>query len=147
MALNQSKKSCIAWFKLAEFVERKEKEKAIILYNLLSKSLNNNSFSLSLLGTIYKCFDDSDEAKKKLYLALEFEQELSLENKIAIKEYLIKNTVKHEAEFMEALAHDYKIYYNNDQIVKNKLKALTHICDQETLIILNRILNIYYEEK
>ncbi len=147
MALNQSKKSCIAWFKLAEFVDRKEKEKAIILHNLLSKSLNNNSFSFYLLGTIYKYFNDTDEAKKKLYLALEFEQELSLENKIAIKEYLIKNTVQHGTEFIEALAHDYKLYYNNDQIVKNKLKALTKLCDQETIIILNRTLNVYYEEE
>jgi hypothetical protein len=141
MALNESKKSCIAWFKLAEFVDRKEKEKAIMLYNLLSKSLNNNSFSLSLLGTIYKCFDDNDEAKKKLYLALEFEQELSLENKIAIKEHLLINTVKHKAEFIEALAHDYKIYYNNENIVKTKLQALTSCCDQETSIMINKFLN------
>ena len=147
MALNESKKSCIAWFKLAEFVDRKEKEKAIILYNLLSKSLNNNSFSLTLLGTIYKYFDDPEEAKKKLYIALELDQETSIENKIAIKEYLIKNTVNHKAEFIEALVHDYKIYYNNENIVKNKLQALTNICDQETLIIIIKILNIYYEEK
>jgi tetratricopeptide (TPR) repeat protein len=147
MTLNKSKNSCIAWFKLAEFVDRKEKEKAIILYNLLSKSLNNNSFSLSLLGTIYKCFDDPDEAKKKLYLALELDEEISLENKIAIKEYLIKNTANHKAEFIEALVNDYKIYYNNETIVKNKLRALTKICDQETFIIIIKILNIDDEEK
>jgi hypothetical protein len=142
MTLNKSKNSCIAWFKLAEFVDRKEKEKAIILYNLLSKSLNNNSFSLTLLGTIYKYFDDPEESKKKLYQALEFEQELSLENKIAIKEHLLTYTIKHKAEFMEALAHDYKIYYNNENIVKTKLQALTSCCDEETSIIINKILNV-----
>ena len=131
MALNESKKSCIAWFKLAEFVDRKEKEKALILYNLLSKSLNNNSFSLTLLGTIYNYFDDKLESKKYFAKALELEEELSLETIIAIKEYLIINKLNQNPEFIKRLIQDYKIYYNNKNITKTKIEELAKSCDKK----------------
>lgn len=135
MTLNKYKKSCIAWFKLAEFVDRKEKEKALILYNLLSKSINNQSFSLTLLGTIYHYFDDQPESKKCFDKALELEQELSLEIMIAIKEYLIINNLKQNPEFIKSLVQDYKIYYNNKSMIKTKIQELTKFCNEENLII------------
>jgi hypothetical protein len=134
MTLNKYKKSCIAWFKLAEFVDRKEKEKALMLYNLLSKSLNNQSFSLTLLGTIYNYFEEPHESKKYLDKALELEQELSLEIIIAIKEYLIFNKLNQNPEFIKRLVQDYKIYYNNKTMIKTKIQELSKFCDKDNLI-------------
>jgi hypothetical protein len=135
MALNESKKSCIAWFKLAEFVDRKEKEKALVFYRLLSQSINNESFTRSLLGTIYKSFDEPEEAKKKLYLALEMFEELNLDAKIGIREFLIINYNNHQIEFIEALVQDYKKYYNDSKLIKLKIQELTKYIDQETIKI------------
>ena len=135
MALNESKKSCIAWFKLAEFVDRKEKEKALVYYRLLSKSINNEAFTHCLFGTIYKIFDEPEEAKKKLYSALELFEDLNLEAKIAIREFLIINYNNHQIEFIEALAQDYKKYYNHNKLIKIKIQELTKYSDQETIKI------------
>jgi len=135
MALNESKKSCIAWFKLAEFVDRKEKEKALVFYRLLSQSINNESFTRSLLGTIYKSFDEPEEAKKKLYLALEMFEELNLDAKIGIREFLIINYNNHQIEFIEALVQDYKKYYNDSKLIKLKIQELTKYIDQQTIKI------------
>ena len=61
MTIYSYAKRCIAWFKLAEFVEKKEKEKALVLYRLLARSINNNAFVLHLLGTLHQSFNNYDE--------------------------------------------------------------------------------------
>lgn len=48
----------IAWFKLAEFVTRKEKERALGIYRLLSHSLHNQALSAQLEGDILLAFHD-----------------------------------------------------------------------------------------
>lgn len=66
----------IAWFKLAEFVERGERERALGIYKLLALSINNKAFSYQLEGDILLAFEDS-LAKEKYELAakLYLEQE------------------------------------------------------------------------
>lgn len=49
----------IAWFKLAEFVTRKEKERALGIYRLLSHSLPNAALKAQLEGDILLAFQDT----------------------------------------------------------------------------------------
>ncbi len=48
----------VAWFKLAEFVGRKEKERAIGVYKLLSHSLPDDAFAAQLEGDLFLAFND-----------------------------------------------------------------------------------------
>lgn len=54
----QSEKSTIAWFKLAEFVMRKEKERALGMYRLLVHSLPDEAYSAQLEGDLLRAFND-----------------------------------------------------------------------------------------
>ncbi len=111
---NPSEKFTVAWFKLAEFVGRKEKERALGVYRLLSHSLADDAFAAQLEGDLLMAFGDEKavDAYQKAarlyeknsqfdYAALLYEQMLMLkpENRDfllqALKLYhLIKNDVK-----------------------------------------------------
>lgn len=104
----------VAWFKLAEFVGRKEKERALGVYRLLSHSLPDDAFAAQLEGDLFMAFQDDKaldayQRSAKLYekngqfahAALIYEQMMLLkpENKDyliqALKLYeIIKNDVK-----------------------------------------------------
>lgn len=51
-------KSSVAWFKLAEFVSRGEKERALSIYRLLSYSISNPALVAQLEGDILYAFHD-----------------------------------------------------------------------------------------
>lgn len=53
-----SEKYNIAWFKLAEFVSRGEKERALAMYRLLSHSLEDKAFVQQLEGDLLLSFND-----------------------------------------------------------------------------------------
>jgi hypothetical protein len=48
----------LAWFKLAEFVSRGEKERALGIYRLLSHSLDDKGIALQLEADLLNSFDD-----------------------------------------------------------------------------------------
>lgn len=58
----------VAWFKLAEFVVRGERERALGLYRLLVHSFNDQAFAYQLEGDILLSFNDSNAACEK-YIA------------------------------------------------------------------------------
>ncbi|KKP35507.1 MAG: hypothetical protein UR26_C0004G0054 [candidate division TM6 bacterium GW2011_GWF2_32_72] len=55
-----SEKYNIAWFKLAEFVGRGEKERALGIYRLLAHSLDDNALTAQLQGDLLLSFEDSE---------------------------------------------------------------------------------------
>ncbi len=59
----------ISWFKLAEFVERGEKERALGIYKLLALSINDLAFTYQLEGDILLAFDDQQATAKYLQAA------------------------------------------------------------------------------
>ena len=65
------KQKSIGWFKLAEYVERGEKERALGIYKLLALSINNKAFAYQLEGDILLAFDDQ-LAKEKYFQAAEY---------------------------------------------------------------------------
>jgi hypothetical protein len=68
MIVIPEEKSNIAWFKLAEFVMRKEKERALNIYRLLEHSFNNPAFAKQLEGDLLAAFHD-EKAREKYYQA------------------------------------------------------------------------------
>ena len=58
MKQDRSNKYNLAWFKLAEFVSRGEKEKALGIFKLLAHSLNDVAYIYKLEGDILFAFND-----------------------------------------------------------------------------------------
>lgn len=56
----------IGWFKLAEFVERGEKERALGIYKLLALSIDDQAFAYQLEGDILLAFEDTLAISKYL---------------------------------------------------------------------------------
>lgn len=69
-----SRKSTVAWFKLAEFVERKEKERALAIYRLLVHSLNDPAYSAQLEGDLLAAFHDERATESYRRAALVYEK-------------------------------------------------------------------------
>lgn len=55
-------KSELSWFSLSESVKRKEREKALFCYRLLSHSIENENFKMQLLGDLYLFLDEKETA-------------------------------------------------------------------------------------
>ena len=58
MSEQQPEKFQIGWFKLAEFVARKERERAFGIYRLLVHSLEDDAFITQLEGDLLRAFND-----------------------------------------------------------------------------------------
>ena len=60
----------VGWFKLAEFIARGEKERALGIYKLLALSINDTAFTYQLEGDILLAFEDQ-QASAKYFQAAE----------------------------------------------------------------------------
>ncbi len=54
--------SSVAWFKIANLIERKEREKALSVYKLMSHSLQDRAYALQLEGDILWYFEEIPES-------------------------------------------------------------------------------------
>jgi len=80
----------LAWFKLAECVSRKEKERALGVYRLLSHSLDNDALAVQLAGDLFLCFEDQKEAVKKYLQAADlYKKNNKFVESIAVYEHVI----------------------------------------------------------
>lgn len=88
----EKEKYTVAWFKLAEFVWRKEKERALGLYKLLAHSLHDTALIAQLEGDLLLAFND----KKGLYAyeraAMLYEKQERFACAIALYEVLACDT-------------------------------------------------------
>jgi tetratricopeptide (TPR) repeat protein len=64
-------KYSVAWFKLAECVSRREKERALGVYRLLSHSIDDQAFKYQLEADLLLAFNDTPQAVEKYLLAIE----------------------------------------------------------------------------
>lgn len=74
MYFPHTERSSIAWFKLAEFVGRKEKERALYLFRLLVHSITDTALVSQLEGDLLAAFGDekaidSYEKAMRTYIA------------------------------------------------------------------------------
>ncbi|MFC1841447.1 hypothetical protein ACFLYA_00045 [Candidatus Dependentiae bacterium] len=92
----------LAWFKLAECVSRKEKERALGVYRLLSHSLGNDALSTQLYGDLLLCFDDKRGAiEKYLHAAEIYKKSNKIIEAIAVHEHLIVLDPEEKSHMLE----------------------------------------------
>lgn len=74
MKQSNAEKSSVAWFKLAECLKRKERERAFILYRLLMHSFEDNAFLKKLEGDMWLDFDEHEASNCYLSAAHFYKQ-------------------------------------------------------------------------
>jgi tetratricopeptide (TPR) repeat protein len=92
MAEQESKKSSdasIAWFKLAELIARKEREKALSVYRLLAHSLQDRAYALQLEGDILWSLEDNGSFERYKQAAYLYQKDKRWIEAIAIYENLL----------------------------------------------------------
>lgn len=82
-------KYTVAWFKLAEFVSRGEKERALGLYRLLSHSFEDYALAYQLAGDILLAFNDEEAIEKYKMAADLYKKNARFLEAIALYEQLI----------------------------------------------------------
>lgn len=81
-------KYSVAWFKLAEFVSRGEKERALALYKLLMHAIDDRAFALQLEGDLLLAFDDARATDAYEQAAWEYIKTNRYQQAIAIYEHI-----------------------------------------------------------
>jgi len=90
--MNYDKKltnASVAWYKLADLITRKEREKALNVYRLLSHSFEDRAYALQLEGDILKSLDDQSASKKYQQAAFLYKKEKRWIDAIAVCEHLL----------------------------------------------------------
>lgn len=100
--------SSIAWFKLAELIARKEREKALNVFRLLSHSFEDRAYALQLEGDILFSLDDKNAAEKYKQAAFLYQKEQQWVHAIAIYEHLL-SLDKHNLDVLGGLIHYYAV--------------------------------------
>ena len=86
---NKTSSTCVAWFKLSELITRKEKEKALALYRLLSHSFDDEAYRLQVEGDILWSLEDEQALEKYTQAAFLYQKEKQLVSSVAIYEHLL----------------------------------------------------------
>jgi tetratricopeptide (TPR) repeat protein len=106
----------VAWFKLAEFVARGEKERALGIYRLLVHSFNDRAFSYQLEGDLLWSFSDEVAVDKYLSAAQLYQKEGRLPEAIGVYELLV--SIKPENErFIQTLFQLYQETNNKERLL------------------------------
>lgn len=139
---NKSEKYNIAWFKLAEFVSRGEKERALGIYKLLTLSINDPALIYQLEGDILLAFNDENAIDKYLKAGQLYLDNLRFIEAVSIYEHLISlkpDSLKFNIQALEI----YKQLDLNKKIIitlKNLITvSLTDGNTQQAVIFLNEL--------
>jgi len=100
--------SSIAWFKLAELIARKEREKALNVFRLLSHSFNDRAYTLQLEGDILFSLHDRGAPEKYKQAAFLYQKEQQWVYAIALYEHLL--SLDHaNPDLLAELIHAYAV--------------------------------------
>lgn len=84
-----SDKYSVAWFKLAEFVGRGQKERALGLYRLLIHSFDDRAFAFQLEGDLLLSFNDVEAQHRYLQAARLYQEDGDILKAAAVYEHLL----------------------------------------------------------
>lgn len=124
MAQLISEKFNVAWFKLAEFVNRKEKERALALYRLLIHSLSDKALIVQLEGDLLLAFKDEKSIEVYKRAAILYEESGRLLQAALVYEHLA-NVSPAQTEFLEkvlriyiSLSYEVKMAHCSAQLIR-----------------------------
>lgn len=127
-----SEKFNVAWFKLAEFVHRKEKERALALYRLLVHSVLDAALILQLEGDLLLSFKDEKAIDLYKRAATLYEEAGKHLEAVLVYEHIAK-IISPSLELSEKMFHLYDILKHDAkkarcaaQIVRMLLEAGEH---------------------
>jgi tetratricopeptide (TPR) repeat protein len=118
----------IAWFKIADFVARGEKERALNVYRLLMHSVSEPAISYQLEGDILLAFDD-DAAIDRYHVAANlYKRSGKMKQAISVYEHVA--LFKEDAKILEALLDTYVAVGNKNGILES-FARLSKVCLQQ----------------
>lgn len=118
----------IAWFKIADFVARGEKERALNVYRLLMHSVPEPAISYQLEGDILLAFDD-DAAVDRYHVAANlYKKSGKIPQAISVYEHVA--LFKEDAKILEALLDSYLTIQNMAGFLES-FSRLSKICLQQ----------------
>ena len=118
----------VAWFKLAEFVGRKEKERAISVYKLLAHSLPNEAFAAQLEGDLFLAFHDEKALELYQKAAILYEKSGQIAHAALMYEKMLtmqpdnKEYITQALKLYEVIQNDVKIAYCASQLARLLVK-------------------------
>lgn len=98
----------IAWFKLAELITRREREKALNVYRLLAHSFERKAYALQLEGDILWSLDDKAALEKYRQAAFLYHKEKQWVDAAGICEHLYTMN-PHDVEVLSHLIRYYTL--------------------------------------
>lgn len=115
----------VAWFKLAEFVARGEKERALGMYRLLVHSFNDKALAYQLEGDILLSFKDTAAIEKYNAAALLYQKEQRLIEAAAIYEHIV-TLLPNSEHYLNILIELYEVIPNDLRLV-DVITTTTHM--------------------
>lgn len=84
-----NKKHSIAWFKIADYVSRGEKERALGMYRLLSHSIDDQALRAQIEGDILWAFNDYESVQRYKKAAELYQGQQKLLQSAAVWEHIL----------------------------------------------------------
>lgn len=108
----------IAWFKLAEFVARGEKERALALYRLLVHSFDDKALAYQLEGDLLLSFNDDAAIDRYCIAAQLYHKQGRLIESAAIYEHLVTLDPEN-INYLLPMLQQYKMLSYSSHFIKN----------------------------
>lgn len=139
MAQLISGKFNVAWFKLAEFVNRKEKERALALCRLLIHSLTDKALIMQLEGDLLLAFKDEKSIEVYKRAAQLYEESGRFLQAALVYEHLA-NIAPTQIDVLEKMVHMYMTLSYEAKIARCSAQLIRLLLDRQEIDKANEIL-------
>jgi tetratricopeptide (TPR) repeat protein len=146
---SQNGNASVAWFKLADLIARKEREKALNVYRLLSHSLQDRAYALQLEGDVLWSLDDRSALERYKQAAFLYQKDKRWVEAIAIYEHLL--TIEQDNDAVLATLIPCYAMANWHDIFQDRIKQLCtlvhdqRIAEQQFIKIMQDIIGAIQE--
>jgi hypothetical protein len=130
-------KYSVAWFKLAEFVARGEKERALGLFRLLAHSFEDAALTAQLEGDLLTAFRDVAAYKSYERAATEYQKTDRVYNAAAVYEHLVL-IGETRLTYLEKLTELYAVLCNEFGQIMCKERILFEHCQIQLMSLSER---------
>jgi tetratricopeptide (TPR) repeat protein len=130
---SRKESSSIGWFKLAQLVTHKEKERALALFRLLSYSFDEEAYAIQLEGDILWSFDDPAAAEKYEHAARLYQKN----NKVVVARALFEQLLESKPEsisYQASLCECHALLGNMEQL-KNTFGSILVLLEKKDISI------------
>ena len=119
----------IAWFKLSEFIRRRQKERALGMYKLLMHSVEDDAFAKQVEADLLLFFEESSAIDSYIEAAQMYQKKNKLAQATAIYEQLVllqpqnSTFIKKLFHFYEQLNHPTRIFFSVNRFIEPIIHA------------------------